>query len=129
MLKIYERTISYEIHNEDKFIDLYSNSHYVIRDEEIAYDKTLEFDAYGTEAKNAYTGYCCIKPKKKGKVAYYESWYNYAHLKQWKHPDAKLIMHVTYKEDSCSMKALMDLPTTDVIAYLKQEGMNLVMPS
>lgn len=128
MLKIYLRTIKYEIHNEDQVAHLFSDSHYVIRDEEIATTKTLDWDAYTTEAENAYAGECCIKQKKKGKTALYYAW-DSVYLKQWKMPNAKLVMHVTYKEDDCSMKRLMTLPVTDVIAYLKQEGMNLTDPS
>jgi hypothetical protein len=129
MLKIYLRTIKYEIHNENKIAKLNSRSCYVIRDEEIAVPKTIELGAYTDEAHRAYVYSSDVKQKKKGLQAYYYGWPSEVYLEEWKAPNAKLVMHVAYKEDDCSMKELMTLPVTDVIAYLKQEGMNLIIPS
>lgn len=129
MLKIYLRTIKYEIHNEDKVVKLNTNSEYVIRDEEIAIPKTIELGVYTDEAHRVYVYTSDLRERKKGKLAYYWSWEHEVYLREWKAPNAKLVMHVTYEEDSCSMQELMDHPATDVIAYLKQEGMNLILPS
>jgi hypothetical protein len=129
MLKIYLRTIKYEIHNEDRVVKLNTNSEYVIRDEEIAVSKTIELGAYTSQAQNAYVYDCDIDQKKKGKRAYYGGWPTEVYLREWKAPNAKLVMHVTYEEDPCSMSYLMKLPANDVIAYLKQEGLNLLIPS
>lgn len=129
MLKIYLRTIKYEIHNEDRIAKLNTYSCYAIRDEEIAFSKTIELGAYTDEAQRAYAYSSDLTQKKKGKLAYYCGWPSSVYLRQWKAPDAKLVMHLTYEEDDCSVKELMTLPAPDVIAYLKQEGMNLVIPS
>lgn len=129
MLKIYLRTIKYEIHNDGKTVKLNTNSCYVIRDEDVAVPKTIELGAYTNEAHRAYVYTSDLKQKKKGKLAYYYGWPCEICLKEWKAPDAKLVMHVTYEEDDCSMRELMTLPANDVIAYLKQEGMNLIVPT
>lgn len=129
MLKIYLRTLKYKIHNDGKIVKLNSHSHYVVRDEEVAVSKTVELGAYTDKAHKAYVYTSDVKQKKKGKQAYYCGWPCDVCLKEWKAPDAKLILHVTYEENDCSMKELITLPASDVIAYLKQEGMNLVMPS
>ena len=128
MLKIYLRKITYEIHNEGKVEYLNSGSHYVIREEEMVTSETVEWDAYSDEAHNAY-GPVDVWHRKKGNEIKYIAWYNSIYLKQWRSPNAKLVKHITYKERDCSMKELMDLPSADVIAYLKQEGMGLIMPT
>lgn len=127
MLKIYLRTVEYEIHNEDKIGYLFSNSDYVIRDEEDAYSRTTDFDAYTVEAQEHYIGRCDITQKRKGKTALYVSWDRSIYLQQWKAPNAKLVARLHYKEKPCSMKQLLTLPATDVIAYLKQEGLNFTL--
>lgn len=129
MLKIYLRTIQYEIHNEGKIAKLNSSSCYVIRTEDVAVPKTIELGAYTDEAHRVYVYSSDVKQKKKGKLSYYYGWPCEVYLREWDAPNAKLVLHVTYEEDDCSMKELMTLPVTDVIAYLKQEGMNLIVPS
>ena len=129
MLKIYLRTIKYEIHNDGKTVKLNDNCCYVIRDEEVAVSKTIELGAYTDEAHRVYVYSSDVKQKKKGKQAYYCGWPCEVYLKEWEAPDAKLVLNVTYKKDDCSMKELMTLPASDVVAYLKQEGLTLSTPS
>ena len=64
--------------------------------------------------------------RKKGRKALYMSWPSDVWLNEWSEPDAKLIVHRSYKERSCSIQELMKLDVNDVIAYLKQEGLNLI---
>lgn len=129
MLKIYKRTIEYELHNEGCVKELNRDTEYVIRDEKNATPKTIEFGAYTDKAHEAYIFSSELKQKKKGKLSYFYGWPSEFYLREWKAPNAKLVMHISYKESSCSMKYLMTLPATDVIAYLKQEGLGLVTPS
>ena len=70
-----------------------------------------------------------MRQTKKGIKAKYWHDGGYTCVRQWKEPDAKLVLHCSYDEVWCSMKRLMDLPCDEVIAYLKQEGMNLIVPS
>lgn len=129
MLKIYLRTTKYELHTEKHSIDLITSHDYVIRDESFATDKTFELDAYSDKAQHNYDFICEMRQTKKGvKANYWHDGY-YTCVKQWKEPEAKLILHCSYDEASCSMKRLMNLPAPDVIAYIKQEGIGLVMPS
>jgi hypothetical protein len=129
MLKIYLRTTQYELHTGKDPIDLITSRDYVIRDESFAVDKTFVLDAYTDKAQYNYDFICEMHQTKKGVKAKY--WHDGYHtcVKQWKEPDAKLVMRCSYKEAWCSMKRLMDLPTNDVIAYLKQEGIGLIIPS
>jgi hypothetical protein len=127
MLKIYLRRSKFELHNHDELIKLDSWSNIVIKDETEATPQTIEYGAYTDEAKWAYTVGCAFHQKKKGILATYWKWEGCAILKQWLAPNAKLIKYVTYEEYSCSMKELMNLPTTDVIAYLKQEGITTLL--
>lgn len=129
MLKIYLRTTQYELHTGKYTIDLITSRHYVIRDESFAVDKTFELGAYTSKAQCNYDFICEMHQTKKGiKAKYWHDGY-YTGVKQWKEPEAKLILHCSYEEAWCSMKRLMDLPASDVIAYLKQEGIGLVTPS
>lgn len=127
MLKIYLRTVEYGLHNGDQIIYLSTNSDYVIKDEEEAHNKTAEFGAYTEDAKDAYCHSCELTQTKKGMKAYYWTWDRSVFAKEWIAPNAKLVAHITYKEASCSMKRFMQLPVNDVIAYLKQEGMNFIL--
>lgn len=129
MLKIYKRTIKYELHNEGCVKELNVDTEYVIRDEKSVAPKTAEFGAYTEKAHEAYIFCSELKQKKKGKLSYFYGWPSEFYLREWDAPNAKLVMHVSYKESSCSMRRLMELPATDVIAYLKQEGLSLVTPS
>lgn len=129
MLKIYMRTTKYELLTKKRTIDLITSRDYVIRDESFATDKTFELDAYTEKAQHNYDFICEMRQTKKGiKANYWHDGY-YTCVKQWKDPDAKLILHCSYEETSCSMRRLMELPADDVIAYLKQESIGLVIPS
>lgn len=129
MLKIYLRTTQYELHTRKYSIDLITSRDYVIRDESFATDKTFELDAYTSKAQSNYDFICEMRKTKKGvKAKYWHDGY-YTCVKQWKEPDAKLILHCSYDEAWCSMSRLMELPAPDVIAYLKQEGLNLTIPT
>lgn len=127
MLKIYLRRTKFELRNHDELIDLDPWSKIVIKDDAEAVSKTIEYGAYTDEAKKAYVSGCVFHQKKKGIKAFYWKWEGGAILKEWLAPDAKLIKYITYEEYSCSMKELMNLPTTDVIAYLKQEGITTLL--
>lgn len=126
MLKIYLQTVEYEVHNENQIIKLSSDRDYVIRDEDVAVPKTIELGVYTNEAHKAYAHSSNVVQKKKGKLAYFYGWPYEVYFKEWVAPDAKLVLRITYNEGNCSMKELMNLPATDVIAYLKQE---YIMPS
>lgn len=129
MLKIYLCTVQYEIHNDGKIVHLNTDSDYVICDTTIAVPKTKSYGAYTNEAQGVYVFASRLEQKRKGKSAYFYGWPMDVTLQQWRAPNAKLVAHVTYKECNCSMQQLMKLPVDDVIAYLKQEGLNLVVTS
>ena len=129
MLKIYLRRSKFELRNHDEMISLGTYSTTVIRDESEAVSETTEFDAYTEAAEKAFYPDCDFQQKRKGIKAVYWKSDGCAILKQWLAPDAKLIRYRTYTEYSCSMNDLMKLPVADVIAYLKQEGMNLILSS
>lgn len=129
MLKIYLRTIKYELHDGETVIVLETDSDYAIKDEEYAVSRTMECGAYTEATKDAYCYSCDLHQTKKGIRAFYWTWGGGVYAKEWVAPNAKLVMHISYKEKSCSMKRLMELPASDVVAYLKQEGLNLSMPS
>lgn len=129
MLKIYLRTLKYEIHNEDKVVELNTHSHYVIRNENDAVPEVIEFGAYTDEAHAKYIYDSYVKQTRNGKRSYFYGWPREVYLREWDAPNAKLVIHIAHKDKSCTMKELMDLPADEVIAYLKQEGMNLVVPS
>ena len=127
MLKIYLRTTEYELHMSKHIIKLITSRDYVIRDESFAVDKTFELGAYTDRAKTNYDFICDMRRTKKGIKATYWADGGYTCVRQWKEPEAKLILHCSYEPYSCSMKRLMELPAPDVIAYLKQEGLGLVV--
>lgn len=129
MLKIYLRTTEYELITQKHSTKLITSHDYVIRDESFATDKTIEFGAYTRDAQKNYDFICEMRKTKKGVKAIY--WYDgyFTRVKQWKDPDATLLLHCSYEEVWCSMQRLMQLPAPDVIAYLKQEGLNLAIPS
>ena len=129
MLKIYLCTAEYYLHNVDQTIYLISDSNYVIRNEADAVTKIKEWSAYTEEAKKAYKYSCRLHQTKKGIKAMYWNWDGGVSAKEWIAPNAKLVANITYEEAACSMKRLMELPAPDVIAYLKQEGLNLSIPS
>ena len=129
MLKIYLCTVKYHLQDKDKDIYLSTDTRYIIRDEADAVTKTKEWSAYTKEARSAYNHTCEWKETKRGIKTYYWTWDGPFCVKQWIAPEAKLVAHITYEETSCSMRHLMELPAPDVIAYLKQEGLNLAMPS
>jgi len=129
MLKIYHWRIKYEIHNENKKVKIATDSGYAIENECDAINKTVELGAYTSEAHKAYAYSSELKQKKKGRTAYFYGWPTEVYLREWKAPDAKLVLYITYEETDCSLTELMKLPSSDVIAYLKQEGICLVTPS
>ena len=129
MLKIYRATIVYEVVVSTKNEMLDTHSYYIIKDEKDAITHTEEYSAYSVEAATLYTNGCDIYEKKKGRKAIYRSWPGDVWLNEWNEPDAKLLMRVSYKQVECSMRELMDLSANDVIAYLKQEGINMILPS
>lgn len=124
MLKIYLCTVEYYLCNKDHVKYLCSDSNYVIRDEAVAVSKTKEWGAYTEAAKEAYYYDCDFHKTKKGIKAMYWNWDGGVYAKEWLAPNAKLVVHITYEEKSCSAGHLLKLPATDVIAYLKQEGLN-----
>lgn len=129
MLKIYLCTTEFYLRDKDYKTYLHTDTRYVIRDESVAVNKTKEWNAYTKEAKDAYDSSCNLLEKRKGIKALYWTWEGPVYAREWIAPDAKLVANISYKEKSCSAGHLLKLPATDVIAYLKQEGMNLVMPS
>lgn len=129
MLKIYWRHTKYELHNNDNVISLHRPCRLVIMDENDAVAGSIEFGAYTEDAEKAYYPDCELQKKNKGIRAIYWTYDGPVHVKQWIAPNAKLIVHRSYSETSCSMKSLMDLPAPDVIAYLKQEGLSVALSS
>jgi hypothetical protein len=129
MLKIYRWTNKYELCDDKCVKRLSTLTGLCIKDESAAVDKTTEFGAYTREASRAYCKNAELKQKRKGIKAIYWTYDGAVDAKQWFAPNAKLIVHTSYEEDSCSMSRLMELDAPEVIAYLKQEGLNLSMPS
>ena len=127
MLKIYLMKHKYELHGKNRIIKLSTSSNYVIRDEEKAVNGTMEFDAYTEEADDMYNYEVKLSQTKKGMRASYWTWDSIVYARQWIEPDAKLVIHIDYEETSCSMRKLMELPAIDVIAYLKQECIPLMI--
>jgi hypothetical protein len=129
MLKIYRATITYELETTKQKNLLDSHSYFIIKEEKDVISTYQEFSAYSEEAAKVYLNGCDIYEKKKGRRAVYRGWPSDIWVSEWLEPDAKLIVHISYKEKSCSMHELMKLDVNDVIAYLKQEGLNLLIPS
>lgn len=129
MLKIYLRSTEYELHDKNKVIDIGSSCNHVIKEEAEAVSKTTELGAYTDEAMKTYRWASGVAQKKRGRVACYGIFFDEVYLREWKSPDAKLVVHDTYEETTCSVRDLMFLPAPDVIAYLKQEGLSLTIPS
>ena len=129
MLKVYWRGTTYGLRNEDHVICLKTIYNLCIKDESEAIDEIKEFDAYTEEAFDAYPSCVEYKECRKGMKVIYWTFDGPVYAKQWIAPNTKLVMSSSYEETSCSMKQLMDLRADKVIAYLKQEGLNLVMPS
>lgn len=129
MLKIYLCRHRYELFDGKRTIKLKTSTHTVIKDEDDAVNGVVEFNAYTEAAEKAYYPDCNLVQKRKGVRAEYWHWEGCTIAKEWLSPDVKLIRYSTYTEYNCSMTELMKLPATDVIAYLKQEGLNLTIPS
>ena len=131
MLKIYHWYNEYELRNGDRTIRLSSLGGLCIKDESEAVAQTQEFNAYTKEASKAYCSNVEFKYKHrhKGIRALYWTYDGQVYARQWIAPNAKLVVHSSYEEVSCSMKQLMELDADKVIAYLKQEGLNLTIPS
>lgn len=129
MLKIYHWHNEYKLCDDNKSIRLSSLGDLCIKDEYEAVEKIEEFGAYTKEASKAYCSNTEFKQKRKGIKAIYWTYDGAVYAKQWIAPEAKLVVHSSYEETSCSMKQLMKLDADKVIAYLKQEGIGLVTPS
>jgi hypothetical protein len=129
MLKIYRRTSKYELCDETRSFNLRTFSRLVIMDEVDAISETAEFGAYTEEAEWAYFPDVELQKKRKGIKAIYYTPSHTVFARQWAAPNAKLIRHRSYKEEKCSLRDLMELDADKVIAYLKQEGLNLTTPS
>lgn len=123
MLKIYLKTVKHMIDGE---YTIHHSSRYVIEDESVAKTSTTEIGLYDNSITNI--GYWYMKSDcKKGVKILVDTSDGLMTFKQWKNPDAKLVATITYKEQSCSMNRLFDLDADKVIAYLKQEGVNLLV--
>lgn len=129
MLKIYLCTVEYYLHNGDQIKYLSRDTSYVIRDESDAVTKVKEWSAYTEEAKQKYNYSCELRQTRKGTKAIYWTWDSAIYAKEWIAPNVKLVVKASYEESSCTAGHLLKLPATDVIAYLKQEGLNLTIPS
>lgn len=122
MLKIYRETFSWHIKHDSEFTLINSYSRFVIEEESEAMNTCHECSAYAPED---YLGCVEVRDTRRGRSVCYSYWPEKLILKEWKHPDAKLVTTITYKEMSCSVKELMSLDVNKVIAYLKQEGLSL----
>lgn len=128
MLKIYLKTIIHEVHSGDTGYKIYHRSFYDIEEESIAQTRTRQCSVYHNEI-NQISHHIDLFDTKRGRIAYVYGSDSFLKYKQWKDPNAKLIESVSYQERSCSMQELFRMNTDKVIAYLKQEGMNIAMPS
>jgi hypothetical protein len=123
MLKIYSVKITYELRIGNKIEPLDTYQNFTIEEEKDAITTAAVFGAYSEEAAKIYDG-CDIYEKKKGRRAVYRGWPSDIWINEWSEPDAKLIVRLSYEEESCSMQQLLELDANDVIAYLKQEYLN-----
>lgn len=123
MLKIYRKTILHEIHSDGVEYKVKRCSFYTIEEEACTQPYTRECSLYHDELHQIASYYDYVD-KRHGRMVYVYGTDGFYKFKQWKEPDAKLIEHVSYKEHACSMNELCRLPAPDVIAYLKQEGLN-----
>ena len=126
MLKIYRKTIINEIHRDDTRFSVSHDSFYTIEDEDYTQASIREYNLYSDEIQNVYIA-PDIYDKKRGRVVYVYSDDGLLKFKQWKAPNVKLLQYIYYKEQSCSMNELFRLNADKVIAYLKQEGINLMI--
>jgi hypothetical protein len=126
MLKIYRKTVIYQIHSDGGEYHISDKRFYTIEDEAYAESSYREYNLYGDEIKNVYST-LDIYDNKRGRVVYVWGDDCFLKFKQWKEPNAKLIECVHYKEQSCSMDQLCRLPADKVIAYLKQEGVSFTV--
>lgn len=124
MFKIYLKTIKYQI--KDAEID--HHTFFVIEDEEKVKAWQKEINIYSDELPKAYHN-VYITQKKKGKKVTFDPYWNSITYKEWKEPDVKLIISISYEESMCSMKQLLKLDADKVISYLKQEEINFTVNS
>lgn len=123
MLKIYLKTVKYEVHSGgSEYMIEYFHS-YKIEDESEAQSYIREYSLYHDEILNVLP-YCEYYDGKRGRVTCVYGPDCFLKFKSWKEPDAKAIVRVSYKEHACSMNELCRLPADKVIAYLKQEGLS-----
>ena len=126
MLKIYLKRINQIINQDHITYGVYHSSFYVIEDEECARSYTREYNIYSDNI-NSVSCNCCYYEEKRGAVVTVYGDDCFLKFKSWKRPDVKLIEIVEYVEHTCSMRELCKLPADKVIAYLKQEGLNLTL--
>ena len=129
MLKIYLMKITYKIQNKDEVTNLKSYSNFTLEEESAAVPTTKEYSVYADNIYKLYLGYYNTYAKKKGKLTVLVGNSDTVYLKEWKCPDAKLIISISYEETECSMERLFRMDSDKVIAYLKQEGIILPTPS
>ena len=123
MLKIYLKTVKYEVHSGGSEYAVSHSCFHTIVDDAEAQSYTREYGLYDDEIMNI-TYHCEYYDDKRGRVTRVYGSDCYLKFKSWKEPDAKLIERVSYKEYACSMNELCRLPADKVIAYLKQEGLS-----
>jgi hypothetical protein len=92
-------------------------------DESEATDDIWECSVYSDEVQANYAeAHECWR----GRYVYFYNWPVKIVCKEWKCPDAKLIVSITYKESTCSMRELLEMDADKVMAYFKQN--NLTFP-
>lgn len=126
MLKIYLKTVINEIHSDGVEYDISRTSFYTIEDENCAKSSIIEYKLYSDEIQNVY-GALDVFDNKRGRIVYVYGDDCLLKFKQWKEPNAKLIEYINYKEQPCSMDRLFHMSADKVIAYLKQEGVSLMV--
>lgn len=120
MLKIYLKKIDRIINDGPMTYGVDMIRQYVIADEANAKSYSREYNIYSDRISHN----CCYYETRRGSVVTVYGRDCFLKFKSWKHPGIKLIEIVEYVERPCSMKELMHLPAPDVIAYLKQEGID-----
>lgn len=126
MLKIYYKRTLYFIRDGDMIYDVDFRGRHVIEDEEVAKNYDREYNIYSDNI-NSICNCCGYYEGKRGAVVTVYGHDCFLKFKSWKHPNVKLIEVVEYADCVCSMRELSYLPADQVIAYLKQEGLNLTL--
>jgi hypothetical protein len=126
MLKIYRHTIAYYIEQNSQRTLVTELSGFALKEESEAVNFRRECSAYSDEAQSVYPYHIDLFDCWRGKEACYHNWPIKVVCKEWKCPDAKLIISITYKESTCSMRELLEMDADKVMAYFKQN--NLTFP-